>query len=449
MADELIDPFVTGQVGDEDVAPPLPSDAEQRAEFMRGNLPGYLQSLTAVDKGSAPAASVQAVLDSGSAETYDFSALDGESLELIVDDYEGRKDRPGTPGVLTGGAGPVIATVNTVNDQATVAINGEAPQAIDIGTKATGALVAAQIQTAVRALTAATAKNQAAYDGFLAEYVAPSFSTTLATELANGVKVYSVLAASVAKLKIGDTIAIADQAGGPAAAFSTPVIDIDRVAKRIYIKGWTPGEAIEVGALIRIRDDHYEFTVGKAGAESAVVFAAGVADMAVGLKLTVAAGALATAGKDADGPQKITFVDADFVDPAAATAAEVAVKINASLTGAVASDNAGTLRITSTKYGESANLKASAGVVQVALDLPTTIEVGTNSDFALSLVDAEIVNIQKYTIGSGVVGINMTSLAGVRVEGKNLVNVDGTDHGAGGTLGWIVTSRPKRVPVPA
>lgn len=446
MADELLDLITVDSVGEEQIPPPIPEDMEKRQNWARQNIPGYIDAGVSVDIVDAPAASVQAVADAGNAETYDMTAL--ESLVLIVDDTETRKkSTAGDEGASQSGDGPAVAIATGVDDQIGVALHGEANQNLVLGSQATGALIAAAIQAGVRGLTAASAENQAGYDGFVASYTAPSFATTLKTALANGVQVLELVLTTVKGLDKGDDIVVADQAGGPAAPFTRKVIDIERTSGTVRIEPFTPGEDIEVGALVEIRDDHYNFASGKKGADSAILFAAGGAnDGSVVLKLTAATGAVATAGKNAHGRQTIPFITADFASDPAATAAEMAIAINKVLTGAIASDNAGTLRITSRKFGESANIRAVAeGAAQTALDLPTDPEVGTQTDVVLSLSDPTLVSILPFTKSTGVLGALVADLTIVRNERNKLVNVDGTDHGTGATIGWIVTSSPRTV----
>jgi hypothetical protein len=447
MADELLRPFVGDGVGRQDKAPAIPADMDARDNFRRENLPEYLDAMTTVENLAPPEASVQAVMDGGT-EPYDMSAL--EDLLLTVDDYEGRKNAPGTPGITVSGSGPAESVATGVDDDITVNLHGETEvfgvHGITLGTQATPAAIAAAIQAGVRGLTASagTPENQQAYDGFTCEYVPPSISTTLAEEIPVApAKTRVIKVADIAGIKLGDVLEVADQSGGPLAPFDVTVIDIRRFPKELVVESLSPAEAVEVGALVRKRDDFYRLTSGKRGNESQVAVTAGTNDGSALLKLTVATGAVEGLGKDAIGQQRIPFVAGDFVavGPAAATAAEAAVAINKVLTGAIAEDNSGDLRITSRKFGASANIKAAEGVSQAALGLPTDIEEGTQTDITLSIRNATILSIQK--IATATPG-DYVSTSAVRVEGDKLVNVDGTDHTGGGVTAWRVTYSPRR-----
>lgn len=426
-------------VGSRDKAPAIPHDLEKRSELRRELLPEFLDAMTTEQFVTAPGASTQAVLD-GAAETYDMSAL--ADLKITVDNYQGAKQAAGTKGVTISGTAPAVASTNASADTVGVAVNGEAAQDVDIGTQAGGAAIAAALQAGIRALTPASAVNLQSYLGATVEYVESSFSTTLATQLDSGVKVYELKLADVSKLRKGDVLEVADQAGGPAAAFEVTVADVFRGRSAIHIEsGVTPGEDIEVGAIVRKPDDYYKVTAGKPGNESQIVFSAGTSnDVAVALKLTSGAGASTTPGTDAVGVQTIPFVTADFSSDAAATAAEVAAAINKKLTGAIASDNGGSIRITSRKYGASANIQAESGVTETALGLGTTREDGSQSDITLDIADADVIAIQAVTAGTP--GDYKSDVSIVRVEGDKLVNVDGTNYAADGV--WRLTLSPSR-----
>lgn len=424
MADELIDPLKDlSPVGDALKIGTVPSDLGSRPNLQNAIFPRFLDTSSSVELVTAPDPSTQAVL-AGAAETYDLSEL--PELELIVDDYEGAKRAPGTPGVLLGGSFPGTTTTNTVNDQLTVALHGEVGQAIDVGTQTSGAAIAAAIQAAVRALTAASAVNQQAYDGFLAEYVASSFSTTLATALPIG-QFTEMELASVAGLQSGDVLRVVDSTGPLEPPFNVTVLKVDYTNSSVLVTAHTNTQIVQAGSTVYVPDDHYLLTSGKRGNDSSVVVTAGVADAAAGLKLTVATGAVSSSGTDAIGKQKVVFDAADFVDPALATAAEVAVVINRTVTGLIASAPGGTITLTSRKYGRSANLRALAGDATTALGFATDIEVGTNTDITLRQTGVTLDTVQR--VNAGVPG-NYISTAGFRVEGDKLVNVDATDHAA-------------------
>jgi len=68
--------------------------------------------------------------------------------------------------------------------------------------------------------------------------------------------------------------------------------------------------------------------------------------------------------------QTISFVNGDFVDPAAATAEEVVTKINASLTGALASGTV-TVAITTTALGFNASIVVGNGTANSILGFTT------------------------------------------------------------------------------
>lgn len=440
MADELLNIFTQGSVGAEDVPPPVPVDASERVNWLRQNIPGYIGKSASIDVGVAPGASARAVKDSA-AGTYDMTGY--LNLKVIVNDYEGRKSRPGTRGTAVSGLSPATASTNTTADTLKIALHGEVAQSVDIGTTASGAAVAAAIQAGVRALTPASARNAQAYAGFTAQYVAPSFATTLAVTLAAGTKVREVTLTSTYGLKKGQYITITDVTSTLESPFTVLVLDIDRATNVVSIPSTTPTNAVEAGATVEVRDDYYRFESGKAGADSSIVFTVGAsADVAAALKITAAAGGTSSDGTDANGPQTFTFEAADFSSPAAATAAELAVVLNKTLTGAVASDASGTLRITSDLYGARANVSVVAEGSYAALGYSAAIAVGTENEFTLSLKSPSIALVVPYTIATGALDDIVDHTALVRVENNKLVSLDGTDHSSSGTLGWIVVSNP-------
>lgn len=444
---ELIEPFVGGEVGRQDKAPAVASDLDNRDEFRRENLPLFLESMTVEEIVPAPGPSAQAVLDAGVAETYDLSAL--ADLELVVDDYLGRKNAPGVDGYSISGSNPGTTTAAGSSDQARISLHGEALQAVIIGAQADGPSIAAQIQTVVRGLTPANPENAEAYAGFVAEYVEHSFSTTLARAIPAGSVTRLLKLASLGfpsdGLRRGDVLEVVDQTGGPEPAFEVEVLDIRTITKEISVRPLNPSEDIEVGAIVRKPNSYFRFTSGKRGSDSSVVWSAGAAnDMSAALKLTSAQGASEVQGADAIGVQRFSFVAGDFAAPGAATAAELAAVLNKSLTGAIAEDNGGTLRITSRKYGKSANVAALPGVTQAILQLSTDGEVGSQTDITVSLRDAEILQIQQID-GSNAPQAYLSSPGSlVRIEGDKLVNVDDTNHAATNPQ-WRLVLSPRRL----
>ena len=63
----------------------------------------------------------------------------------------------------------------------TIDLNGDGTQTVALGANATGLTIAADIQAKVRALTAATPSNQAAYTGFTAVYASSLYTLTSGT----------------------------------------------------------------------------------------------------------------------------------------------------------------------------------------------------------------------------------------------------------------------------
>jgi hypothetical protein len=72
---------------------------------------------------------------------------------------------------IVGGAAAATSTTNAVSDNFFISINGETPQLVDVGTLATGLLIAAAIQAAVRAMAPAfPLDNDDAYSNFVCTF---------------------------------------------------------------------------------------------------------------------------------------------------------------------------------------------------------------------------------------------------------------------------------------
>lgn len=82
---------------------------------------------------------------------------------------------------------------------------------------------------------------------------------------------------------------------------------------------------------------------------------------------------------DGGAEQTVTFVTADFVDIANATAAEVVVRITAELTGVVATDVAGVVTLTSSGVGRDSSLEVTGGAANAALGFSTSLITGTGA----------------------------------------------------------------------
>lgn len=70
-------------------------------------------------------------------------------------------------------------------------------------------------------------------------------------------------------------------------------------------------------------------------------------------------------------PQTVTFAAGDFPDFAAVTAAQLAAKLIAALSGITASDDAGGCLIESSSTGASSKVEITGGTVRAALGFPT------------------------------------------------------------------------------
>lgn len=111
--------------------------------------------------------------------------------------------------------------------------------------------------------------------------------------------------------------------------------------------------------------------------------------------------------------QTITFVTADFVAIGAATAAEVAAKINAVLVGGRATVSGATVVILTDRRGTSASVNISGGSANAALGFTTGAVAGTGN---VADVDAVTVAEIKTIVEAAVAGVLVTNVSGrVRV----------------------------------
>lgn len=91
---------------------------------------------------------------------------------------------------------------------------------------------------------------------------------------------------------------------------------------------------------------------------------------------------------DGGAVQQVAMVDADFVDMAEATAAEVIAVLNAWLTGATASVDAGRIRITTDQHGAAGSIRVTGeptviGGLADSFDFPTGLVAGTDATVQL------------------------------------------------------------------
>lgn len=151
---------------------------------------------------------------------------------------------------------------------------------------------------------------------------------------------------------------------------------------------------------------------------------------------------------DGGAVQTVTFLAGDFVAPAAATAEEVAARLNASLVGATATaTGTGTLvTITSDRLGSSASVQVTGGTANVILAFPTTLatpSAGSNVSNLAAVTGAEIEAIVELAVADLAVTVNSggtltfaTETAGathwVRVESTSgldtALGFDNTQH---------------------
>lgn len=104
---------------------------------------------------------------------------------------------------------------------------------------------------------------------------------------------------------------------------------------------------------------------------------------------TLVDGQTLTVDVDGGGVQTITFYDVNFDDIANATAEEVAATINGAggITGAVAADDGGSVRITSDTYGTGSSVQVTGGTANGALGFSTTIVNGTNATPLVQMIN--------------------------------------------------------------
>jgi hypothetical protein len=158
---------------------------------------------------------------------------------------------------------------------------------------------------------------------------------------------------------------------------------------------------------------------------------------------------------DSADTQTFTFLSGDFVDISNATAQEVADVLNATLVGASAADNAGTLEITSDTFGTSSGVTASGGTAAAAFTFGgaasgtgnvANIAAVTYSEFE-TILEAAVagIDVVEQTVGSGIPDIQTTATgAAVTLEITASTNVQSvTNHAPGvqsGSDGTAVNS---------
>lgn len=434
-------PVFPGQAGRSTAAPgPLPDDLRDRLDLMRELVPQHILRGAVIDSVDAPDIPTAAVLDSA-VET--FALAGGGSLEFIVDEYDGSNHAHGIPATLRSAVHPASSLLVTA-DRFNIDVAGDGAQEVELGAQASGAGIAAAIQAGVRALTATAPSLQAALDSFVCIYSPVTGSKLLKSALVNGTAYDQLVLDSVQGLRRGQSLTLR---GTP--VHDVVIQDIFWASKTIVVDRFTAGANYPVNSVVDSNDDYYLMTTGKHGANMSIVVTNATTQNAAGLlKLRVADSAIPTSGSDAIGQQSVPYVDADFTAPAAATAAEVAVVINKVLTGVIASDATGKVRLTSRRLGAAASVRALPGDAIDKLGYAAVEQVGTETQVALSLDTPVLTAIVPYTIATGALGnaiVGQVALdAVVRQRRKYLENVSGADKSAVGTVAWLVISKPSQ-----
>lgn len=108
-------------------------------------------------------------------------------------------------------------------------------------------------------------------------------------------------------------------------------------------------------------------------------------------------------------PQTITFTTAAFVAIAAATAAEVAAVINASLQGGYADVSTNTVRINSDRKGTGSHVEVTGGTGNVGLAFSTSVQNGSGN-----VADASAVTVAeiKTIVEAAVTGVTVSNVGG-------------------------------------
>lgn len=369
---------------------PVPNTANLSPQWLARYLPKYSGLGLVADVFAGPGASAAAVLTGTIAQTYDMTGYN--PLEVVVNDYQGRKNGAGRYAITSSGLVPAKATA-AADSAVSVSLGGVTTSDIAIGTQTTPEGIAAAIQTGIRGdAPAASSRHYQAYAGATCVYQPPSVSTVTAEALASGVAVDNFLVVPVSGLKSGMTL-ILKKTGQSNIERQILSLTHEMNGTRVYVASVTPATLYPAGETFETGDDQYVVTGGKMGADQSIVFSSAAAgtDVVASLKLTVATGATQSAGADVVGLQSIPFAAADFSSPAAATAQEMANVINRHLTGAVASVSSSKVVITTDALGSSKNAVALSGVTQALLGLPVVIAEGTDVPATLSLRDGTIV----------------------------------------------------------
>lgn len=108
-----------------------------------------------------------------------------------------------------------------------------------------------------------------------------------------------------------------------------------------------------------------------------------------------------TVSVNGGGAQTATFNTADFVNIAAATAAEVAAVITTDITGVTSSDVAGSVLIASVATGEAASVQVTGGTANPTLGFPTTLFVGSTfwKEIGSGVYTIEFTAVELNTVG--------------------------------------------------
>lgn len=121
-------------------------------------------------------------------------------------------------------------------------------------------------------------------------------------------------------------------------------------------------------------------------------------------------GAVLTVEIDGGDEQTIEFVDGNFVDPTAATAAEVAAVINAQITGAQAEvTNTDRVTIRSDKRGTDSGVNVTGGTANAVLSFTTGNVAGTGN---VANIDAVTFSEAKLVIEGAVTGCTVSNVGG-------------------------------------
>lgn len=128
---------------------------------------------------------------------------------------------------------------------------------------------------------------------------------------------------------------------------------------------------------------------------------------------------------DGAAAQTATFNTGDFGDIADATAAEVAAVINTDVTGVTASDDSGSVKITSDSTGESSSVQVTGGTANSVLGFDTNVHSGRTifKEIGSGVYTIEFLSTELDTVGSftyKVTGSTINQFVGI----ANVVEAD-------------------------